>query len=412
MNKATGRTERVFWLGLLLMALLCTAVVVLNGGGRVRYADEIDYLGHAQRLVQGLGYVLPDGQPSAYRPPGYAFVLAAGLGLGGGVLALQLFNVLCLVASVLVMRQLLGQAHPVARAALPWLVVAYPVLMYTASTLYPQTFCLLLLVSILCLVLRAQGRWWPLAAAGLLFGALLLTAPSFVLLTPLLVSWLAWQAWVTRQGWHRGLLQAALAGLCAASVLAPWLWRNQQVFGEPVFIATNGGINLLLGNNAKAGPNTGVNVDIYGEVEKLASLNEVARSRAFQQMALDWMRANPQQAASLYARKVLNYFNFRADTANRQESSLAKDLLMALTYYPLLAVAVWRLSLWRRRPLSQAEGLLWLFYLSNAFLAAVFFTRIRFRLPFDGLLIMLAALALPLLAERWRAFSGRSAPKP
>lgn len=72
---------------------------------------------------------------------------------------------------------------------------------------------------------------------------------------------------------------------------------------------------------------------------------------------------------------------------------------MLVTYYPLLALMLLRLMLRRRVPVSPFEGYLLALYLLGALVQAVFFTRIRFRVPFDLLLIALDALFLSYLIE-------------
>jgi hypothetical protein len=74
---------------------------------------------------------------------------------------------------------------------------------------------------------------------------------------------------------------------------------------------------------------------------------------------------------------------------------------MFLTYYPLLALSLVRCALWRRYPFSSAELLLYALYFGNALLSALFFTRIRFRIPFDAVLIVCDAALLGHLAASW-----------
>ena len=82
------------------------------------------------------------------------------------------------------------------------------------------------------------------------------------------------------------------------------------------------------------------------------------------------------------------------------ESPLWRDLVMLVTYGFLLLLTAARLALCRRFPLDEYERLALLLYVLNGAFAAVFFTRVRFRLPFDFLLISLCALFLAQLLER------------
>ncbi len=48
---------------------------------------------------------------------------------------------------------------------------------------------------------------------------------------------------------------------------------------------------------------------------------------------------------------------------------------------------------------GRFEGLLIMLYFAGAFIHAIFYTRIRYRLPFDFLLIMVAAMFLGRLSR-------------
>lgn len=387
----TSKTATRAFLVLLALTVIVAAALSFASGAEIRYVDEADYFGLAERLVAGQGYVTESLQPTANRPPGYPFVMVPFVAVPRGVLLLKLLNVLFLAASIWLLRVMVARETP----AVAWMAggaaLAYPVWMYTASTLYPQTLCLLLLLALVCLLTRRPSALPPFAAAGLLLAALVLVAPSFLLIAPLLGLYVVFFGPFSLR---RNLVAAALFAATTAAALSPWTIRNYQAFGAFVPVATNGGVNLLLGNSENARPNSGVDVDIDRYYQRLEGLDEVESSRALQGFALEWVREHPREAAGLYARKVLNYFNFRAELATAQQNAGWKDLIMLVTYYPLLLLVLVRLCLARRAPLSRAEGLLLWLYVANAFLAAIFFTRIRFRLPFDGLLMTLALIAV------------------
>lgn len=73
---------------------------------------------------------------------------------------------------------------------------------------------------------------------------------------------------------------------------------------------------------------------------------------------------------------------------------------MIVTYGPLLLLLVFRLLFSIRFPLSEEESYLAGFYLLNALFAAVFFSRIRFRLPVDWLMLLLDAGMITSIISR------------
>jgi hypothetical protein len=182
-------------------------------------------------------------------------------------------------------------------------------------------------------------------------------------------------------------------------LLGGWTVRNYLVFDTFVFISTNSGENLLVGNSENTTPNAGRTVDITRYKTEAESLGEVERDHYYRTQALEFMLAHKAHTVRLYFMKVLNHFNYRNDLKTYEATSTTKDLVLMLTYGPLLLLLILRLVMYKLYKLSPFEILLVFLYLSNAFVSAIFFTRIRFRLPFDFLLIILAALFLEQLVR-------------
>jgi hypothetical protein len=156
-------------------------------------------------------------------------------------------------------------------------------------------------------------------------------------------------------------------------------------------VSSNSGFNLLLGNSPGTRSNVGVNVDLSAYQSEAEGLGEIARDRYFRMKAIQFVRSNPREAAKLYCLKVLNYFNFRNELATRSEASPMRDYTMLLTYGPLLAMFCIRCVACKRWPFSAWELLLVALYLGNAIFSGVFFTRIRFRIPFDIVPLLFAS---------------------
>ncbi|MGI8440906.1 MAG: hypothetical protein ACR2NV_12095 [Thermoleophilaceae bacterium] len=384
-------------LALLVLAAGVAYSVVL--GPAPRFPDEVEYLRLAESLASGAGLSLDGVRPTAFRPPGYPAALAPVIALGGGPVAARALNFALLAGAMgLAWLVLHRRGHPVAAGLAPVLMAGYPVLFYTAGTIYPQTLALLGVMA-LVLMLGTEAPGVALGAlAGLLAGATALTVPTLVFLVPVAVVWLA-----ARAGAGRRLAVGVLCLLVAAVTIGAWSVRNVQAVGAPVFVSTNSGYNLVLGNAERTSPNAGVNADVRREIAPAARLDEVERDVYLRDRALEWVVRNPDRAARLYALKVLNHFNYRNELRTSSRASALADVAVALTYGALLLIVLARLALAlaRRAPLSAFEGLLLAIYALSALATAVAFTRIRFRVPFDPLLAMLAALALERALEWW-----------
>lgn len=370
-------------------------------GGQLRFYDEQVYVSLTGNLAHGHGFSLNGVDPTAYRPPGYIFeLLPVYLASGGSVLAMRMVGVLALAGSVWFTYLIGRRVHTPATGALAAIVVAcYPLLIYTATTLYPQVPALFLLLAMIETGLRAlpsdgaTGRHRLLMAvlSGLLGGALTLTVPTFAVTVVIFVLWLMW-----RQRRTRGrIMWRSVAVLIVAAAVLPVAWsaRNQAQLHSFVPVSTNDGVNLLLGNSPHATADSGTNTDIsgYEAVAKQRQFGEVLLDRFYTEQALEWIKANPEHAAALYAEKVANNFSYHDDLATSGQHSAAQDLVSALSFYPILALALLRVLLLRRFPLHPAEKLLLGAIAVNVLLLAVFFTRLRFRVPLDALTIILAA---------------------
>jgi len=102
----------------------------------------------------------------------------------------------------------------------------------------------------------------------------------------------------------------------------------------------------------------------------------------------------------LYFAKLLNYFNYHNELVIRSEMSKGRDVLMLLTWGPILLLFIIRMFyIGRFRP-SNFEILLIVLYFVSAFFYAIFYTRIRFRLPFDFLPIIVVALFIDNIIKK------------
>lgn len=394
---ASDKHRRLWFYLLALASLLVTLALIFKAGATLNYADEHDYFEQARRLFNGQGYVLEDGTPTAYRPPGYPVLLAPFTALPDGVIHARALNVAVLFVALLLMRQLVAREAP----AWAWLTggaaLAYPVWMYAASTLYPQILCLALLLALVALITRPQLNALDTGAAGIVLGVLILIAPSFQLIAPFFGFYILLAHQAT---WRRRWQHTIALTVIAVTVVSPWIARNYMVFDAFVPVSTNGSVNLLLGNSEFTEPNSGIYVNVDKYLAVAEELPELEKARALQRFAVEWITEHPSEAAKLYVRKAMNYFNYKADNVVAPgRIPDTKDLIMMITYYPVLIIVVVRIFLSWKLPLSKAEWLMAAIYFINALLAAIFFTRLRFRLPFDGLLWVLMVTSL---AAFWR----------
>lgn len=385
------------------LTLLISGAYAASVGGAIRYWDEQTYVDLARNLAAGHGYTQFNTGPTAYRPPGYPLILGALHWLGVGVVGYRLLNTLIFAATVYLVYLLARRLYsPWAGAVAAVITACYPLFIYAAGTLYPQTLAACLVVGGLLGVSYLTDREWSwrkAAGAGLVWGLLVLTVPTFAVVFGAACVWLLYRL--------RSLAVKRLAVLilCAALLPTSWCIRNAVQMHAFIPISTNNGINLLQGNsaNATAGGGRLVDTSQYEVPAEKAGLDEVQVDDLLRTEAMDWISAHPARAATLYVEKFFNNFSYHNDYATPGQSSTMKDIASALSFYPLLLLLLIRIFLRRRRPAGEMEGLLITLVFLNALALAVFYTRLRFRIPADTFVIVVAAGTLVQLWTAWRS---------
>jgi hypothetical protein len=367
-------------------------------GSTFGYSDERDYVELAGNLVSGNGYGV-EGQHTAFRPPAWVLMLAPAAAIGASNQVLSLLPAICLIIAALLAARL-GSSI----VGSPWGVLAgfvvllYPLNAYAATTLYPQTFAMALLMWLWVIMAKLNTNSdLPVALAlfsGVACAAMTLAAPTMIYSSVAVLAWL----WLRSEHRLRLLL---LAGLGFGLPILAWTVRNIVSLGSAVIISTSGGLNLLLGNNSNATPSSGVRADIsaYTEHADALGMTEIARDEFYTRSALEWVHDNPVQAAELYLGKLANYFSAYNEPATSGQGSKIQFLVAWIAFAVVGGFVVVRVLLARRGffPLTAAETFMFFLFLSNGPFMAIFFTRPRFRQPLDSILLVEAALAISVL---------------
>ena len=346
---------------------------------------------------------------TAYRAPGYPFFLCSFVAVGADYPALRTVNALLMAATLVILSRFLASTYGAFTANVcVVMVLAYPVLLYTATILYPQTLASFLLVGLFVLMCRIEptSNAVYVGMTGIVYGLLILTVPIFVLCAPLFGIWMVYTV-----GSRVGFRHATVFLTFAAASTGVWTVRNYDVFGSFVPVATSAGFNLYCGNNPKANYNSSIQVEWPEHVyAKLTGMNEVESNHYLVAEAFDYIVRNPGRFAVLYIQKFLHWFSYDNKLVSdavieKGASSLSVNLrsvVMLVTWTPLLGIFAARLFLVRRFPMTNIEKLILITFLGGALAYSLFFTRIRFRIPFDWLLIAGNSIFVSRVAERMK----------
>jgi hypothetical protein len=388
--RSSWRLAAAVLLGLIFVAGILYSFALPN---HARFPDEGEYLALSGHLLHGPGFSMDGVHLTAMRPPGYPVFLAGIEAIGGHMAAARVVQYLIFILTLILVATLLPRGDFYQRLPLVTLVtLLYPAEFYTTATLYPQALSALLFVLALVLLLRSKRSVAIHVLCGLVFGALFLVVPTFVLTLAVVLA-VAW--WLKLIRWH----EAIPIVLGVVLVVGVWIARNEIVFGKFVPFATNSGENLLIGNCENTIPYGGSgNVDRshYAQEVQARGLDEFQADKYYQHAAITWIEQHPARAFVLYLEKTANYFNVYNEYAagTNTEVSPWKQILLGATYILLLGLLAWRLMESRRYPLDAREKLLLAVYILTAFTMAIFVTRIRYRLPYDYLIIAIVAAHL------------------
>jgi 4-amino-4-deoxy-L-arabinose transferase-like glycosyltransferase len=241
-------------ISLLLTTAIVRGVVALGMFGNLR-EDPDGYRTIAHHLVAH-GIFARDADrekqpaPTAYRPPLYPLLLASTAGGDDSIPS----------RNVAILQLLLGVATVYLTLLLAWqldlgawsflaaaLIAVDPILLNQATLVMTETLATFL--SVLCLWLLARFHAAPTASraglAGAAIGLAILCRPTFL---PWLLPVAILVFWISQGGRGKVAHLVALVG-CLTLVLAPWTYRNYEIFGKPIATTTHGGYTLLLGNN-------------------------------------------------------------------------------------------------------------------------------------------------------------------
>lgn len=255
-------------IAIVFVAIVLRVVLILVRGADLR-TDPDAYVAHAQALLDTGSFCVPGTeQPTAFRPPVYAVVLAAfgyfGFKFSTAAALVNLFSTAVVIIATWWTARVVGLRN------------MWPTVCASAVALDPMLlrYTVLPMTELLCAaflsvaILQTLKLWYDQQAdrtglqsaigAGLCFGLGGLCRPIIFLVCAVVTVVMAVQFVIQRyrgQGDMQNPLVRKPNGLfvvpamVAGLVLLPWIIRNAVQFNEFVPATTHGGYTLLLANN-------------------------------------------------------------------------------------------------------------------------------------------------------------------
>jgi len=378
----------------IIVLIFILALLPRLGGGlalsqKVFYGDERIFLTLADGVRDGFSF-----RARPFRPPLYAAILApmTSPDTATSIRNVRIFQSFVGAIAALLLyflgKELFGHRVGLVAACI---YAIYPLALTTSVFLFPQGNLAALLYAIVLVALRARRRGsnWGAFAAGALIGAAVLHVPSSMALVAAMVVWLAFMP--TPAVAQRARLAAfVVVGSCI--VVLPWTARNYVTTGgEFIPVSANGPVNFWLGNNPSATLTTKSHLQPTGELaQRVKDLSRAERDNILIRESLNWIKQHPGRFLSFTALKFVAFFRpmpgqFKESVGHQRLYSLA----MLLTCTPVILLALIGV-----RPALKHTPDTWLLIaivLFSAALYSLFFVALRFRAPFDGLLILIGA---------------------
>ena len=234
-------------------------------------------------------------------------------------------------------------------------------------------------------------------SAGVWAGVSCYLRPSWLLFPPCLVLglWL-WK----RDRAHLGLAVCTVVVMVGS--LVPWGIRNQRVTGHFVLTTLWMGPSLYDGWNPQNSTGDS-NMAFFDRENLLSRMSEYEMDREYRSRAWAFAFQNPGQVAVLAWRKSVRYWNPFPNAAQFKTSPAL--MLVSLGWYLIVFVPA-LIGAWQVR---RALGILAITagpILYFAALHLVFVSSVRYRLPGEYPLLVLSAVGIESLVQRWQTRSG------
>jgi 4-amino-4-deoxy-L-arabinose transferase-like glycosyltransferase len=406
--------DRRFWRILLLIVLAALAlrvgyVLIAKRSERAK-GDQIYYVAQANTLARGDGFTDPrDGSQTAEHPPLTALALTPTAWVAdqispsddtqAHVLAMRLTTAVFGTAVVLAIG-LLGRSVGSNRIGLIAAAIAavYPNLWVNDGLVMSEALATLSVALAILLTYRFIREPRPITATwvGVACGAAMLARAELGLLLPLMVLPVALMLKALSFG--RQILLFLLACVVALAVVSPWLVANLTRFDEPVLFSTNDGLTLCGANLHRTwyGQGTGVwALDCINH--PVPAGDRSVASNAYRRQAFDFIGDHLPRLPVVVAVRVARVWNlyapgFMAHYNEGEGRPVGVSWAGFFSFWVLVPFAVAGGVLLRRRrvPITPLVSQ----FVIVTVIAAAIYGLVRFRVPAEVSLVVLAAVAI------------------
>jgi 4-amino-4-deoxy-L-arabinose transferase-like glycosyltransferase len=362
----------------------------------------------AMSLAMGKGFFGPFpgyAAPTAWLAPGYPFLWALAIRLthlysGASVLLAQMLNCIFSAATCWpifsIGKKLFGEKIGLASCWL-WVFLPFSILVSLEWT-WDQCVTAFLLALIVDVTVRVRDSISPLkwSGYGLLWAAAVLVNPATCALLPFLLGWLIWARW--KEGMKSPVLYAQAVLLFFLAVL-PWSIRNYYALHGWVFVKSNFGDALYVGNHPGSfavDPQPMIN---SAERARLISEGEPQFNREEQHLAVEFIKSHPDEFIGKTWHRVLDIWTAVDNSFNDRwiaSLNLIGEYIFFCSVFSLLSFAGLFMALRANRIESLPLAICLILFPAPYYISLA---ELRYRHPIDPLLTILTVYVISRVWE-------------
>ena len=380
----TNKKIIIFLSILFVVGFILRILSYINYSGCVA-SDAPAYLEMADSISNGKGYTKPDtGTPTAYRPPGYPFFIAAvyyvfpNAGLGTLRFLNTIFSCLTIIFVYLILIKIADKKSAILASVITTL---YPAFIYFSGLIITETIFTFLFTLSVYLLLRSNLKASNFIAVGLIWGISILLRPT-ILFLPLYIFFLT--VIFSKKSpvkWKSALIILVVTYL----VVFPWTFRNYLRFHKFIPVSTNGGGILFQGFFPHPKGFGFTPFDKMNEVRP-EGLNEAETSSFYTNYTLKYAITHPLNSVKLAILKEISFFSPLDGKRNRLGSNYN------FVYGIVMMAALW--ALWNNRKPTAGWIIIYALIMYFILLTLIVPGTPRYRLPVDVFFIMMASYGM------------------
>ena len=367
-------------------------------------------LGH--KLAVGEDYAIYEPPRRVMRMPGFPLFLAASIRIGGNRLLFTRLLLAVVGAAACGLVIWLGQTLVDPRTGLlAGLITALsPTLIGFSVVILSETLFAACLLGSLVLLAKLAMTWgsaetkptrFRLAiGAGVAIALACYVRPSWLLVAPLFGLAHVFAAWFGRASEtrpRRAVVEAACVMLGLAVTISPWAIRNQIVTGHFIPTTLWVGPSLYDGFNPDASGDS--DMEFFERDRLLDQMSEYEMDREYRRLAGDFISENPGRAIELGFAKLGRFWSLWPNASQFNDLWLKALVTVAtMSMFVFAAIGAWRVRRDVRLLLLSLGPVVYFSVIHSVFVGSL-----RYRLPAEYPLLILAAVGVLAVWDRYRS---------